>query len=381
MHRVQLTSTDSNRPLRATAVVVLYRMSPKESPALESLMDARAELPAKAGEVSILVWDNSPEAHSPGSLDDGIEYLHDPRNLGLANAYNRALERAIRDGSDWLITLDQDTRVPRNYLVRFAAAALRCLNRPDVAAIVPYIVAGKKRLSPYRFALGAFPQWYPPGFCGIPKQPVFAFNSGAMLSVAALRQTGGYDPYFPLDHSDTAVFHNLHRHGKRVYIVGDLELHHDFSMLDIRHRMSVERYRRSLQAETTFWDLHMSRLARLERTLRLGVRMTRQWRANEDHEVRQITRQSLRSRLFQSRAARLSQWRDSVDGDVPNVTRLHGSPGKRPKVSVSMAAYNGGRFIEAAQAAGRRRVAPEIVGALGVRIAIAQTADPAILLR
>jgi hypothetical protein len=191
-----------------------------------------------------------------------------------------------------------------------AAASRHCAGRPDIGAIVPQIAIGKKRLSPYCFVLGALPNWYPEGYRGVPAEPVFAFNSGAMIRVDALRQIGGYDLRFPQDHSDTLMFHNLHAHGKRVYVSGDVQLEHELSFIDIGRRLSPERYRRALLAESAFWDLHMSRLAGCERTARLLLRMIRHWQRGDRNEVRRITLEFLIFRIFRTRAQRLRKWNE-----------------------------------------------------------------------
>lgn len=332
-------------PLRATAVIVLYGMTPGESPAYRSLIEAHAKAAAQQVNVSIVLWDNSPSRPSSLALPEDAEYFHDPRNPGLAFAYNQVLEIAVRHGSHWLITLDQDTTVPPDYLLSMATAAHVCTYRPEVAAIVPQIAFGRKRLSPNRFVLGALPQWYRPGFSGVPDEPVFAMNSGAMLRVDALRQIGGYDLRYPLDHSDFVMLLNLHQHGKRVYIDGNIQLHHEFSMMDMNRLVSEGRYRRGLLTETAFWDSYMNWLAGWERTARLALRMVRHWKRGDRKELRRVTRQFLFLRLFQPKEVRLRRWRESLQH--PPGLALDCAEKSRPKVSVCMAAYNGARFIEA----------------------------------
>ena len=87
--------------LRATAVIVLYGMASDESPSFRSLVEARKNLPAHEADVPIVLWDNSPSPHLPAQLPNEVTYHHDPRNLGLAFAYNQALEVAARNGSEW----------------------------------------------------------------------------------------------------------------------------------------------------------------------------------------------------------------------------------------------------------------------------------------
>jgi len=337
---------NSTAPFRATAVIVLYRIAPEESPAYRSLMESRDKLPAHEGRVSILLWDNSPEPARMDDLPQDVTYWQDRRNPGLAAAYNKALEIALQSGSKWLITLDQDTIVPPCYLAQMASAARISSSHAGIGAIVPQIAVGEKLLSPNYFVFGAVPRWFVPGFVGIPRQPVFAFNSGAMIQADVLTQIGGYDLRFPLDHSDAMMFRRLHEYGKRVCIEGSIQLRHEFSMTDMNRRMTPGRYRSSLLAESAFWDLHMNWLAGCERTVRLFLRLLRQWARDDSNELRLVTLEFLCLRMFGSRKRRLRRWQNALDRAGRPVAVLRESMSVRPKVSVCMAAYNGSRFIE-----------------------------------
>ena len=334
-------------PLRVTVVIVLYRIAPADSPALQSVLRAVGELNRQDAEVRIILWDNSPEVQQTHVIPDSVSYIRDPDNSGLANAYNRALESAIDQRSDWLITLDQDTAVPKDYFARMASAARLSSQYSSVGAIVPQIEADGKRLSPNRFVFGAIPRWYPRGYSGVPREAVFAFNSGAMLNVAALQQVGGYDPWFWLDDSDAQVFSRLHQHGKRVYIAGDIQVQHEFSMKNMSQRMSAERYRNALLAESAFWDTRMNRLAGWERTLRLMLRLIKHRVRNDSFQFRSITWNALEQRLFTPKEKRIEEWKEATREQLGDMLVSSGLSARRPKVSACMAAYNGAQFIDA----------------------------------
>jgi GT2 family glycosyltransferase len=328
--------------LKVTAVIVLYRMDARESPAFQSVMAARDEMGAERGDVRVVLWDNSPSPDAGRSLPEGVQYFSDKSNSGLATAYNRALAWTVEQRSDWLITLDQDTAVPRDFFLKMAAAARESSRYAGVGAIVPQIAAGTRQISPNYFRFGAIPRWYKAGYVGVPAEPVFAFNSGAMLSTAALRQLGGYDPRFWLDDSDAMVFSKLHEHGKRVYVAGDIQVEHEFSMKDMQRRMSPERYRNALLAETAFWDLRMSRAAGWERTLRLVLRLVKQWVRKDSADLRRITWQGVTRRLFTSRRKRIAEWMLATQ----KYAAFEIAADPTLKISVCMAAYNGGAFVE-----------------------------------
>jgi glycosyltransferase involved in cell wall biosynthesis len=342
MSNVSPVFQPASGPLTVTVVIVLYRTTPVRSVAFQSVMASLAQSGAALRSACILLWDNSPDPQAKYGLPDGVYYLADRDNSGLATAYNCALKWAAQHGSDWLLTLDQDTAVPGNFFVAMAAAATEGSRYAGIGAIVPQIASEGRRLSPNFFQFGAIPRWYQAGYVGVPGEPVFAFNSGAMLKVAALDQVGGYDPRFWLDDSDAMIFSKLHEHGKRVYIAGNIQVQHEFSMKDLQRRMSPDRYRNALIAETAFWDLRMSRAAGWERTLRLALRLIKQWRRTDSAELRQITRQALMRRLFTPRLKRIEEWIRMTTDRVRNERST-----REPKVSACMAAYNGGTFVEA----------------------------------
>jgi glycosyltransferase involved in cell wall biosynthesis len=344
MSGIEPTLQETPVRLTVTAVIVLYRMAPQQSPAFRSVMASRQRLAAEDGEVRVLLWDNSPCEGMAHELPEGVRYCADESNSGLAKAYNHALALATEHESEWLLTLDQDTAVPEDYFEKMAAAVQTSTRYAGIGAIVPQIAANGKQLSPNWFQFGAVPRWYRPGYKGVPRERVFAFNSAAMLKVAALRQAGGYGPRFWLDDSDAMIFSKLHEHGKRVYVSGNIQVEHEFSMKDMQRRMSPARYRNALLAETAFWDLRMNRTAGWERTLRLAVRLVKQWIRGDSPELRKITRDALMRRLFTSRRRRIEEWmRDTADRINPDVAT---NPGE-PRISACMAAYNGEPYVEA----------------------------------
>lgn len=334
---------ESATRLKVMVVIVLYRIAPQDAPAYRSVMAARDAFGQEAGEVRVLLWDNSPGTGGGENMPDGVAYFGDESNSGLATAYNRGLEWAELHGAEWLLTLDQDTAVPADFFEKMAAAATASTRYAGVGAIVPQIAAEGKQLSPNWFEFGAIPRWYRTGYVGVPAEPVFAFNSGAMLRINALKQVGGYDPRFWLDDSDAMIFSKLHEHGKRVYVAGDIQVEHEFSMKDMQRRMSAARYENALFAETAFWDLRMNRMAGWERTLRLMVRMVKHWMRGDSAELRRITWRALMRRLFTSRRKRIREWMEATEDRVHRAQR----PMWDPRISVCMAAYNGGPFVDA----------------------------------
>ena len=338
------------------AVIVLYATEIADCVSLRSLVHAAAQLPPGILKLRIHLHDNTPgRAADPScalhSLCEVsgfplgmVSYRQDPQNSGLATAYNRALSIAHDEGHEWLLTLDQDTVLPADSLLTLLDTMALLDERPDVAAIVPQIRSGGRIVSPNWFLGGGWPRWFLPGYTGIPMQTTFAFNSGSVLRVAALMQAGGYSPWFWLDNSDANMYRQLAKLGKRVYVCGKMELAHDFSMQNMQQKVSPARYRTILLAESAFWDLERNAFAGMERTVRLAVRMVKHLLRRDRAELRRLTLDALRLRLFHSRRYRIARWREMT---APIIARFDKPDPRsaRPKVSVCMATYNGHRFV------------------------------------
>jgi glycosyltransferase involved in cell wall biosynthesis len=338
---------------RLFAVIVMYKIRPHESLTLRTLLAAAGEVLSEELDLGILIWDNTPGGQNPGEIPNGVRYEAAPTNPGLARAYNRALEIARAEGYDWLLTLDQDSVLPSEFLIRVSQIAQEIKNIPSIAAIVPQITGNKRTLSPFWFSWTGIARRFNTGFTGVPSQAIIAFNSASTIRVTALRQIGGYNPLFWLDSSDHYMFRELHRHGKRVFVAGDIDVAHQFSMMDLQARVTPARYRNILLAESAFWDMELGALAGLERTARLMVRVYRHLRRNDSPELRAITYEFLVRRLFWTRRSRLRAWKAETQklitqsqGNLPWTSREGHSFEQRGRVSVCMAAYNGEPYVE-----------------------------------
>jgi GT2 family glycosyltransferase len=254
-------------------VLVLYRKTPEQSHALENLRTFfRARV--QAGEsLSLLIYDNSPAAAVPRpEAWEGVAltYRHDSRNLGLAVAYNMALQEAAASGRQWLLLLDQDTHLNAGFLDtlldRLAASA------DAVCALVPKLRQGKAILSPTR-VMQMREQPVKADFEGVCEERVTALNSGACLRVATLEEIGGFPLQYPLDYLDHAVFFRLQQTGGKVQVIKSV-LEHHLSLLNLNEEMSLDRYTKMLAAERRF--VRESSSVRGEWILRLRL-LKRSW--------------------------------------------------------------------------------------------------------
>lgn len=335
--------------VRILAVIVLYRVAPMDCSSLQTLLQSFSFADSSKVSLSVLLVDNSPSSSSisESPLPKDVEYLACPANLGLANAYNRAIERAKETGVQWIITLDQDSKLPESFVSSMANHAARLRHDPSVAAILPHVVAGDDFLSPFHLRLNALPTWFEPGSVCTLSQQVYFINSAAMLRVDALEQAGGYDPWFWLDGSDTAIARRLQKLGKRAFVAGDVVVRHELSMKNMQKLLSPWRYRHILLAESALWDAEMGPLAGLERTARLAVRWLQQVLRKDDAALKNLTLKFLLLRLFRTARYRRRLFEAAVKDAIGSAFDATALPGRTPRISVCMAAYNAGTYLDA----------------------------------
>jgi GT2 family glycosyltransferase len=290
------------------AVIVIYKMNPQQTASFVSLLRAAHQARGRHIRLRILLVDNSPEARIAEELPDGVDYVAFPVNGGVSDACNYAIEIAKSGGFDWLLTLDQDTQLPEDFLTRLCDVIAAVDADQEIAAVVPQIVERGRILSPEYFLLNAYPRYFRLGFRGVSNKTTFAFNSASTLRVNALREIGGYNPMFWLDYSDAYIYSRLNKGGKKIYVAGNIRVGHEMAMMDVKKRVSVDRYRNIILAGCAFWDLELGTLAGLLYTARLLFRFFKQVKCSENHEMRAITLEMLIRRVTRSRSWRIARW-------------------------------------------------------------------------
>lgn len=306
--------TDPNAAMcQLFVVVVLYKLKLSESMTLNTLQKAFSCLRQGQANIRILVYDNTPGGQDPGVLPGNVEYKADVTNPGLAKAYDYALETAHREGFDWLLTLDQDTSLPVNFLQQLCHTAAFVKPLTNVAAIAPYISGDGRVLSPFVISRHWIRTTHlQSGFIGISLQKTHAVNSASTLRVAALKTIGGYDPRFHLAYSDIVLFDRLHSRGFRIFVAGNIHVQHEMSVFDLKNRSTPRRYEEILRAEETYYDDYMGKIGDIVLILKLCFRIVyRLWRTGRSLPYFRLNAKFLCRRLFWSRKHRMESWKQS----------------------------------------------------------------------
>lgn len=305
--------------MQILAVVVRYKTSLRNSQTVQSLVRIFGEQPHLLESVGVVVWDNSPAPLANPGLPFPVTYRHSAQNLGVAGAYNRAMEIAELAGCSWLLLLDQDTSLPDRFLPRMLELAHQMEPRAEIAAIAPFLVDRGRPISPGQLLSNGVKLIRCP-FEGVHPGRMYAANSGTLVRVSSLREIGGFDENFWLDLSDIVAFHLLYERGKVLYIAGDLRLRHRVTLNDYDGSMSPQRYMNFINAEGAYWDIYRRPSERLLQTGRLLLRSFRQLFRYRNKAYARITFFHFLRRLFWTKRSRLQQWkRQSKRRDMPAV--------------------------------------------------------------
>ena len=166
------------------AVIVLYKMRPEDSPAYHTLQAAISRLEAQSGEPFASCSMTTRRTRLvPGDLPQNVLYVP-----GGAKRRHRGriqlcppLGRRAKDFA-WMLTLDQDTRLPPEFLLRMRAIALRLQEVNEVGAIVPHLLSGGRLLSPVRIRPWGV-TYLRRHTAGFATGEVHAFNSASLFRV------------------------------------------------------------------------------------------------------------------------------------------------------------------------------------------------------
>lgn len=304
-------------------VVVRYRTLLQDSETIRTLGACMARDRDLAQDFSTLVWDNTPAGQTVAGLPIPIEYRHSGENVGVAGAYNFAMELAEQRGFRWLLLLDQDTKLPPGFLAAMRSHASRVEAEERIAAVAPTVLMGSMPVSPKIMSRWGGAKDPAPGFEGPVFEELIIMNSGMLLRVSALRRIGGYSMDFWLDFSDRYVCHMLAKHKYGAWLAGELRLEHDVSIMAGEGATSVERYANMMGAQDAYFSEHKSLLRNAvfcQRLLRnaLRERKTRPERARLlfSHLLRRFT-VSKRRRLEEWRSA-VSDQRRAASGSTPS---------------------------------------------------------------
>ncbi len=177
---------------RIVAVATVLDPPPQTEAALRAL--------AKQVQGVVAVDDGS---SVPVSLP-GVEVIRHETNLGIAAALNAGVRAAAAQGATHVLTVDQDSQFPEDYVARLLAAWLRA----EAQGLTPAAM-GAAEFS----GLSHQGAWHD-GVMTVPE----SIQSGTLFSLDALNSVGGFDESLVIDGVDTDACLRLADHGYDICV-------------------------------------------------------------------------------------------------------------------------------------------------------------------
>ena len=196
------------------AVIATYRPS-------SSLIDQARVVRAMVNRL-VIVDDASP-CTSDRTLRDvvahgNVEVWRFPDNKGIARSLNIGLAKANDIQASWLLTLDQDSVLARHYVETLISDATRAAHAGiRVGAIGPRVIHDRAGVISYPEVLSH----------GWPSTAEI-FQSGALWSVRALNEIGGFDESFAMDAVDAAACVALRESDYSILLSPDCTFQHSW---------------------------------------------------------------------------------------------------------------------------------------------------------
>lgn len=160
--------------------------------------------------------DNSLKDNSKDFSSERIVYISNGENKGIAYALNIGAKRAISDGFEWLLTMDQDSRFTDDAVDKMKKFIKDCksdknsYNYEKIGIITPF----------HRTAFNQKEQ-----HTGI-DSPAVVMTSGNIINLEAYKVVGGFKDWMFIDAVDFDYCLNLRDRGYDIWRLNYVELKH-----------------------------------------------------------------------------------------------------------------------------------------------------------
>ncbi|MDH3638105.1 MAG: glycosyltransferase family 2 protein [Gammaproteobacteria bacterium] len=237
------TDDGASRTERVYAVVVTF------NPDIEVLHRLLQRL--KGQVAGTIVVDNHSqncrEFNDVGSLDNDLEIITLPENLGLGRAHNLGVARARERGGSHVLILDQDSIPSEGMVIQLTQVARVIVSeKKKLAAVGSRYVGTHAGNDSFFVQFGALK--FKRVFCADQRrgarfvQADFLISSGTLFPLSTLKEVGGMDEGLFIDHVDTEWFLRANHVGYYSYGACDALMEHGLGEDTIRIWLGRWRY-------------------------------------------------------------------------------------------------------------------------------------------
>jgi len=200
--------------MKLAGVVVLFYPSEEVFDNIKSYLDV----------IDILyIIDNTPEDSYLDFKSNKIKYISKNINIGIAKAYNLALNYAKKDGYDFLLLMDQDSRFDNECLKKY----LFCIDANSGKNVILYALNHKKTEMK--------------SDCIYEKNNI-VMSSGNVINVEEALKIGGFDERLFIDEVDHEFCFRAIINGYYIVYFPYIYIHHNLGKLFIKNGKKIRLY-------------------------------------------------------------------------------------------------------------------------------------------
>ena len=214
------------RNIKMAALTILYHPTDKT---IQNLNSYAAQFE------KIYIYDNTETPTS--DIQDKLlllknaVYISEGENKGLSKVINQICRLAVKEGFDWLITFDQDSRPLDGMVPQMAAFANSAMCSDSIGLIAPNILG--KEIVHYDIYCTYFDK---------------VFQSGAMHSLKAWDMVGGYDEKLFIDQVDYEYCVRMRLSGYKIIKINNAYMEHNLDDDEVEiqwqegHKVYINKY-------------------------------------------------------------------------------------------------------------------------------------------
>ena len=138
-----------------------------------------------------------------------IMYIPNKENLGIATALNIACKQAIKDKFNWILTMDQDSKITKKVLIELIKY-VKENDTTDVSIVSPYHNIDTNRIKSKKKI----------------EECLEVMTSGNLLNLDIYQKIGGFKEWLFIDDVDIEYCLNANKNGYKVLRMNDVIMDH-----------------------------------------------------------------------------------------------------------------------------------------------------------
>lgn len=170
------------------------------------------------------IVDNSSDDINYYKSNKKVEYIKYGDNKGIATALNEGARRAIEDGYQWLLTMDQDSKITGNIIKQMEQYLMKHADE-KIGLVSPY-----HDIHSDEIVLDVEAE-----------EMIEVMTSGNIISLKAYQDVGGFKDWLFIDCVDTDYCMNLNMHGYKVLRLNRVRMEHHLGNLEV-HSLFGKKY-------------------------------------------------------------------------------------------------------------------------------------------